>query len=123
VGEWPATVASVTPDRSVWTTLQVCASGSSDPDGSGAFVIPTRHQERFMIYDEIINGARNLAFYGGNLPPAAGTRRPRPTLELDVLERGARGPDRGDQREEPARPGSRRSGVDECARGERRDDA
>ena len=30
-------------------------------------------QERFMIYDAIINGARNLAFYGGN-NPTAGTR-------------------------------------------------
>jgi hypothetical protein len=68
VGEWTDTVASITPNRSVWTTLQVCASGSSDPNGSGDFVMPTRHQERYMIYDAIINGARNLAFYGGNLP-------------------------------------------------------
>ena len=68
VGEWTKTVASITPNRSVWTTLQVCASGSSDPAGSGAFVLPTRRQERYMIYDAIINGARNLAFYGGNLP-------------------------------------------------------
>jgi hypothetical protein len=68
VGQWTERVASITPNRSVWTTLQVCASGSSDPDGSGAFVMPTRHQERYMIYDAIINGARSLAFYGGNLP-------------------------------------------------------
>jgi hypothetical protein len=68
VGEWTKTVESITPNRSVWTTLQVCASGSSDPAGSGAFVMPTRRQERYMIYDAIINGARNLAFYGGNLP-------------------------------------------------------
>ena len=50
----------------VWTTLQICASGSVRADGS--FVLPTREQERFMIYDAIINGARNLAFYGGNNP-------------------------------------------------------
>jgi hypothetical protein len=68
VGDWTKTVESITPNRSVWTTLQVCASGSSDPAGSGAFVMPTRRQERYMIYDAIINGARNLAFYGGNLP-------------------------------------------------------
>jgi hypothetical protein len=68
VGEWTKTVESITPNRSVWTTLQVCASGSSDPAGSGDFVLPTRRQERYMIYDAIINGARNLAFYGGNLP-------------------------------------------------------
>jgi hypothetical protein len=68
VGEWTKTVASVTPSQAVWTTLQVCASGSSDPGGSGRFVLPTRRQERYMIYDAILNGARSLAFYGGNLP-------------------------------------------------------
>ena len=67
VGTWTDTVASVTPSGAVWTTLQVCASGSSDPAGGGKFVLPTRQQERYMIYDAIINGARSLAFYGGNL--------------------------------------------------------
>jgi hypothetical protein len=65
VGTWTDTVASVTPNRAVWTTLQVCASGSSGPNGE--YVLPTRHQERFMIYDAILNGARSLAFYGGNI--------------------------------------------------------
>jgi hypothetical protein len=65
VGEWTHTIASVTPNRAVWTTLQVCASGSSGPDGQ--FVLPTRKQERYMIYDAILNGARSLAFYGGNI--------------------------------------------------------
>jgi hypothetical protein len=67
IGAWTRTVASVTPNDAVWTTLQVCASGSSDPAGSGAFVLPTRKQERYMIYDAILNGARSLAFYGGNI--------------------------------------------------------
>ena len=31
------------------------------------FVLPSRLQERYMIYDAIINGARSLAFYGGNI--------------------------------------------------------
>jgi hypothetical protein len=66
VGEWTSTIASVTPSRAVWTTLQVCASGS-DNDPTGEFVLPTREQERYMIYDAIINGARSLAFYGGNI--------------------------------------------------------
>ena len=39
---------------------------TSSYDGQGNFVLPTRLQERYMIYDAIINGARNLAFYGGN---------------------------------------------------------
>jgi hypothetical protein len=66
VGLWTNTIASVTPNQAVWTTLQVCASGSSGPN-EGQFVLPTRDQERYMIYDAILNGARNLAFYGGNI--------------------------------------------------------
>ena len=67
VGTWTDTIRSVTPDGAVWTTLQVCASGSSDPNDSSKFVLPTKAQERYMIYDAILNGARSLAFYGGNL--------------------------------------------------------
>jgi hypothetical protein len=65
VGAWTDTIASITPNHAVWTTLQVCASGSSGPNGE--YVLPTRHQERYMIYDAILNGARSLAFYGGNI--------------------------------------------------------
>ena len=65
VGEWTDRIRSITPSGAVWTTLQICASGSSGPDG--AFVLPTKAQERYMLYDALINGARSLAFYGGNL--------------------------------------------------------
>ena len=65
IGTWTDRIRSITPSGAVWTTLQVCASGSSGPDGS--FVLPTRLQERYMVYDAIINGAQSLAFYGGNL--------------------------------------------------------
>jgi hypothetical protein len=65
VGRWTDTIGSITPSGAVWTTLQVCASGSSGPDG--AFVLPTKAQERYMVYDAIVNGARSIAFYGGNL--------------------------------------------------------
>jgi hypothetical protein len=67
IGTWTDTIASVTPSAAVWTTLQVCASGSSNPDNQEQYVLPTRRQERYMIYDAIINGARSLAFYGGNI--------------------------------------------------------
>jgi len=67
VGTWTSTMASITPGHSVWTTLQICASGSYDTS-TGQFVLPTRAQERYMIYDAIINGARMLAFFGGNNP-------------------------------------------------------
>jgi hypothetical protein len=63
VGTWTKTIESVTPNRVVWTTLQVCFSGSYD--GFGNYVLPTRAQERYMVYDAIINGARALNFFGG----------------------------------------------------------
>jgi hypothetical protein len=64
VGVWTDRIRSVTPNGAVWTTLQICASGS----GNGVdYVLPSRGQERYMIYDAIINGARSLAFYGGNI--------------------------------------------------------
>ena len=66
VGSWTNTIASVTPNHAVWATLQVCASGSYDT--SGNYVLPTFAQERYMAYDAIVNGARSLAFYGGNIP-------------------------------------------------------
>ena len=66
VGTWTSTVASVTPSNAVWTTLEICASGNYD--GTGTFVLPTFAQERYMAYDAIVNGARSLAFYGGNNP-------------------------------------------------------
>ena len=67
VGEWTDTLRQITPNQAVWTTLQICASGSSNPDDPTQFVLPTRRQQRYMAYDAIINGARSLAFYGGNL--------------------------------------------------------
>jgi hypothetical protein len=66
VGKWTRTIRSVTPNQAIFMTLQICFSGSDDPSGSGAFVMPTRLQERYMIYDAIINGARGLFFMGGH---------------------------------------------------------
>jgi hypothetical protein len=64
VGTWTASLASVTPLGPVWTTLQICASGSYDKT-SGAFILPTYQDERYMAYDAILNGAKALTFYGG----------------------------------------------------------
>ncbi|HEX7626713.1 MAG TPA: hypothetical protein VF379_06615 [Gaiellaceae bacterium] len=66
VGTWTSTLVSATPSQAVWTTLQVCSSGSYDKS-TGAYVLPTLAQERYMAYDAIVNGARALAFYGGNI--------------------------------------------------------
>lgn len=65
VGKWTASLASITPLAPVWTTIQICASGSADKT-TGDFVLPTFQQERYMAYDAIVNGARALTFYGGD---------------------------------------------------------
>jgi hypothetical protein len=66
VGLWTERLVQATPNRAVWTTLQICWSWSYD--GSGNFALPTRREERYMVYDAILNGARSLAFYGGSNP-------------------------------------------------------
>jgi hypothetical protein len=68
VGAWTAALASITLEKPVWTTLQICAGASYGRTVGGPFVLPTLQQERYMAYDAIINGAGALAFYGGNLP-------------------------------------------------------
>jgi hypothetical protein len=64
VGQWTATLASITPFAPVWTTVQICPGGSTD-ETTGAFILPTFQQERYMAYDAILNGAKALTFYGG----------------------------------------------------------
>ena len=65
-GQWTATIAAVSPGEPVWTTLQICASGSYDTS-TGQYVLPTFQEERYMAYDSILNGATALAFYGGTI--------------------------------------------------------
>jgi len=65
VGKWTATLASITPLAPVWTTIQICASGSTDKT-TGNYILPTYQQERYMAYDAILNGAKALTFFGGN---------------------------------------------------------
>jgi hypothetical protein len=71
VGSWTNVLRSATPNRAVWTTLQICWSWSYDAVGN--FTLPTFEQERFMVYDAILNGARALAFYGGQNPRCWGS--------------------------------------------------
>jgi hypothetical protein len=66
VGRWTDILAWATPNRSVWTTLGICWRWSYDAFGNVA--LPSRQEQRYMIYAAILNGARSLAFYGGNLP-------------------------------------------------------
>jgi hypothetical protein len=68
VGNWTNLFTRITPSRAVITTLAVCSSGSDDPAGTGAFVAPSYGQMRYMAYDAIVNGARGLVFFGGQVP-------------------------------------------------------
>ncbi|HVD25679.1 MAG TPA: L,D-transpeptidase family protein [Gaiellaceae bacterium] len=70
VGAWTNVLRLATPNRAVWTTLQICWSWSYD--AAGNVVLPTLEQERFMVYDAILSGARALAFYGGQNPKCWG---------------------------------------------------
>jgi hypothetical protein len=70
VGSWTNVLRLATPRQAVWTTLQICWRWSYD--AAGGVALPTREQQRFMIYDAIVNGARALAFYGGQNPKCWG---------------------------------------------------
>lgn len=52
----------------VWMVLQIAWSGVVKTNATLRF--PTFFEERFMVYQAIINGARGLNFFGGNLEAA-----------------------------------------------------
>jgi hypothetical protein len=56
----------------VWMILQIAWSGVIKTNKTLRF--PTFHEERFMVYEAIINGARGLIFFGGHLPQAMNER-------------------------------------------------
>jgi hypothetical protein len=67
VGRWTRRIAAISPDRSVETTLQICSIHAYNRH-TGAYVLPSAYQERYMLYDAIINGARGVTFFGGSNP-------------------------------------------------------
>jgi hypothetical protein len=56
----------------VWMVLQIAWSGVTKPGKK--LVFPDYKQERFMTYEAIINGARALLYFGGNVPKALNKR-------------------------------------------------
>lgn len=52
--------------KSVWTTLQIVWVGVTKADKPLRF--PTFHEQRFMTYQAIINGARGVTYFGGTNP-------------------------------------------------------
>ncbi len=51
--------------KEIWMIEQIAWSGVTPP--SKTLVFPTLRQERYMAYQAIINGARGLMFFGGNV--------------------------------------------------------
>src|SRR3990172_819599 len=67
VGDYTRTMMEVADGRMpVWMVLQIAWSGVIKPGKTLRF--PAFAEERFMAYEAIINGARGLNFFGGNLP-------------------------------------------------------
>jgi hypothetical protein len=54
------------PGKSVWMVLQIAWSGVAKPGHTLRF--PTFAEQRYMTYAAIINGARGLNYFGGELP-------------------------------------------------------
>ena len=59
-------------EKPIWFTLQIAWSGVVKPGKTLRF--PTFHEERFMTYQAIINGARGLIYFGGSLPTTLNER-------------------------------------------------
>ena len=73
VGDVTRTLRAAAGPKPVWMTLQIAWSGvaptTSRPDRVPRF--PSLHDERFMTYQAIANGARGLNYFGGHLTQVA----------------------------------------------------
>ncbi|HEY2586262.1 MAG TPA: hypothetical protein VGI81_10910 [Tepidisphaeraceae bacterium] len=68
VGDYTQEMRAIAGPKPVWMTLQIAWSGVVKPGKT--LRMPTFPQQRFMTYQAIINGARGLVYFGGNLPQA-----------------------------------------------------
>ncbi|MGZ5505023.1 MAG: TIGR02597 family protein, partial [Limisphaerales bacterium] len=65
-GDWTHELSQVANGtRTFWMVEQIAFSGTTPPNH--VLVFPTFQQERFMAYQAIVNGARGLMFFGGNV--------------------------------------------------------
>ena len=69
VGDLTRAMRRAAGSKPVWMTLQIAWSGVVRSRDRPAVVprFPTLHEERFMAYQAIVNGARGLVFFGGHL--------------------------------------------------------
>jgi hypothetical protein len=73
VGDLTRTLKIAAGPKPVWMTLQIAWSGVAPSKQRPAVVprFPSLHDERFMAYEAIVNGARGLVFFGGHLTQVA----------------------------------------------------
>jgi hypothetical protein len=73
VGDFAQRIAqTVEGKKPFWMTLQIAFSGTVKPGKTLRF--PTFHEQRFMTYQAIINGARGIVYFGGQLPQTLNAR-------------------------------------------------
>jgi hypothetical protein len=66
VGDYTRIIADATDhQKALMMILQICWSGVTKPGKTLRF--PTFPDERYMTYESIINGARGLVYFGGNV--------------------------------------------------------
>ena len=66
VGDWTQVLSQVANgQKEYWLIEQIAFSGTTPPGHT--LVFPSFRQSRYMAYQAIVNGARGLVFYGGNI--------------------------------------------------------
>ena len=66
VGDWTSVLGQIASgQREFWTIEQIAFSGTTPP--SKTLTFPTFAQSRYMAYQALIDGARGLMFFGGNV--------------------------------------------------------
>ncbi len=66
VGDWTKVLSQVANgQKEYWLIEQIAFSGTTPP--THTLVFPTFTQSRYMAYQAIVNGARGLMFFGGNI--------------------------------------------------------
>jgi len=66
VGDWTDVLGQVAEgQKAYWLIEQIAFSGTTPPNHT--LVFPTFTQSRFMAYEALIDGARGLMFFGGNV--------------------------------------------------------
>jgi hypothetical protein len=73
VGDVTRKMVQTAGGKPVWMTLQIAWSGAAPSRQHPEIVprFPSLHDERFMAYQAIINGARGLIFFGGHMTQIA----------------------------------------------------